>query len=297
MMPKLDGFGVLQALRSDEQTRTIPVILLSARAGEESRVEGMGAGADDYLVKPFSARELLARVESHIKLQRERQNSEEKLKQLMLLEQKARASAEVANRVKDEFLAMLSHELRTPLNAIVGWTHLLKSGTLRDTDRARGIDVIDRNASAQRAIIDELLDVSRIITGKLRLDVIPIDPVGVLEAAVDAIRPAALAKEIQINVSIERNYGLVVGEAVRLQQVIWNLLSNSVKFTPKNGRIDVELKVVGGHFAITISDTGEGIAPDFLPYIFERFKQADSTSRRKHGGLGVGLSIVRNLVE
>jgi signal transduction histidine kinase len=257
----------------------------------------MGAGADDYLVKPFSARELLARVESHIKLQRERQNSEEKLKQLMLLEQKARASAEVANRVKDEFLAMLSHELRTPLNAIVGWTHLLKSGTLRDSDRARGIDVIDRNASAQRAIIDELLDVSRIITGKLKLDATPIDPVGVLEAAVDAIRPAALAKEIRINVSVERNYGLVVGEAVRLQQVIWNLLSNSVKFTPKNGRIDVELKVLGRHFAITVSDTGEGIPPDFLPYIFDRFRQADSTSRRKHGGLGVGLSIVRNLVE
>ena len=297
MMPKLDGFGVLHALRSDEQTRTLPVILLSARAGEESRVEGMGAGADDYLVKPFSARELLARVESHIKLQRERKHSEEKLKQLMLLEQQARASAEVANRVKDEFLAMLSHELRTPLNAIVGWTHLLKSGTLRDSDRARGIDVIDRNASAQRAIIDELLDVSRIITGKLRLEVQPIDPVCVLEAAVDAIRPAALAKEIEINVSIERNHGLVVGEAVRLQQVFWNLLSNSVKFTPRNGRIDVGLKFVGRHFEITISDTGEGIAPDFLPYIFERFRQADSTSRRKHGGLGVGLSIVRNLVE
>ena len=297
MMPKLDGFGLLQTLRSDEQTRTIPVILLSARAGEESRVEGMGAGADDYLVKPFSARELLARVESHIKLHRERKDSEDKLKQLMLLEQQARASAEVANRVKDEFLAMLSHELRTPLNAIVGWTHLMKSGTLHDSDRARGIDVIDRNASAQRAIIDELLDVSRIITGKLKLDLQPIDPVSVVEAAVDAIRPAALAKEIDVHLSIERNYGLVVGEAVRLQQVIWNLVSNAVKFTPKNGRVDVEVKVVAKHFEITISDTGEGIAPDFLPYIFERFRQADSSARRKHGGLGVGLSIVRNLVE
>ena len=198
MMPKLDGFGVLHALRSKEQTRTIPIILLSARAGEESRVEGMSAGADDYLVKPFSARELLARVESHINLQRERKRAAEKLEQLILLEQQARASAEVANRVKDEFLAMLSHELRTPLNAIVGWTHLLKSGALRDSDRARGIEVIDRNASAQRAIIDELLDVSRIITGKLRLEPKPLDPVSVVEAAVDAIRPAALAKEIEI---------------------------------------------------------------------------------------------------
>jgi signal transduction histidine kinase len=297
MMPKLDGFGLLHALRSDDKTRTIPVILLSARAGEESRVEGMGAGADDYLVKPFSARELLARVESHVNLQRERKRSEEKLEHLMVLEQQARASAEVANRVKDEFLAMLSHELRTPLNAIVGWIQLLKAGKLGEKDRARGIEVIDRNAAAQRAIIDELLDVSRIITGKLRLDASPVDPVTVLDAAIDAIRPAALAKEIEISVSIERNRGLVIGEAVRLQQVIWNVLSNAVKFTPKNGRIQVEFKVAGKQFEIVIGDTGEGIESEFLPYIFDRFRQADTSARRKHGGLGVGLSIVRSLVE
>jgi signal transduction histidine kinase len=297
MMPKLDGFGLLRALRSDEQTRTTPVILLSARAGEESRVEGMGAGADDYLIKPFSARELLARVESHINLQRERNRSAEKLEQLMLLEQQARTSAEVANRVKDEFLAMLSHELRTPLNAIVGWTHLLKSGTLGERERDRGIDVIDRNASAQRAIIDELLDVSRIITGKLKLEPKPLDPATVVEAAVDAIRPAALAKEIEISASVEHNRGLVVGEAVRLQQVIWNLLSNAIKFTPKHGRVEVQLKVSGNFFEIVIADTGDGIEPEFLPYIFERFRQADTSARRKHGGLGVGLSIVRSLVE
>jgi signal transduction histidine kinase len=297
MMPKLDGFGLVQALRSDERTRTVPVILLSARAGEESRVEGMEAGADDYLIKPFSARELMARVEAHLHLQRERRRSEEKLEQLMVLEQRARASAELANRVKDEFLAMLSHELRTPLNAIVGWTKLLKSDTLGESDRVRGIDVIDRNATAQRAIIDELLDVSRIITGKLKLETRPIDPAVVLDAAIDAIRPAALAKEIEIVTAIERDCGLVVGEAVRLQQVIWNLLSNAVKFTPKGGRIDVRLKVAGRNFEISISDTGEGIAADFLPYIFDRFSQADTSSRRRHGGLGVGLSIVRSLVE
>ncbi len=170
MMPKLDGFGLLKALRADEKTRTVPVILLSARAGEESRVEGMGAGADDYLIKPFSARELMARVEAHLNLQRARRESEEAVLQLMMREQKARASAEIANRVKDDFLAMLSHELRTPLNAIFGWTHLLKRGKLNDVDRARGIDVIHRNAEAQRAIIDELLDISRIVTGKLKLE-------------------------------------------------------------------------------------------------------------------------------
>ena len=235
MMPKLDGFGLLKALRGDERTQTIPVILLSARAGEESRVEGMGAGADDYLVKPFSARELLARVEAHLNLQRVRREAEKSLMEMMEREQKARASAEVANRVKDDFLAMLSHELRTPLNAIIGWSHLLKKGMLNEKDRERGIDVIDRNAAAQRAIIDELLDVSRIVTGKLKLETKPVEVVSVIEAAIDAIRPAAEAKDIEIVKSIDRSAGLVNGEAVRLQQVIWNLLSNAVKFTPKAG--------------------------------------------------------------
>jgi signal transduction histidine kinase len=296
MMPKLDGFGLLKALRGDERTQTIPIILLSARAGEESRVEGMDAGADDYLVKPFSARELLARVEAHLKLQRVRRESEQALLEMMEREQKARANAEVANRVKDDFLAMLSHELRTPLNAIIGWSHLLKKGMLNEKDRARGIDVIDRNAAAQREIIDELLDVSRIVTGKLKLDMKPVELAGVVEAAIDAIRPTAEAKEIEIFASLDRSGGLVNGEAVRLQQVIWNLLSNAVKFTPKQGRIEVVLRTTGEQLQVVVTDTGEGIEPEFLPYIFERFRQADSSAKRTHGGLGLGLSIVRSLV-
>lgn len=297
MMPNLDGFGLLKALRSDERTKTIPVILLSARAGEESQVEGMGAGADDYLVKPFSARELLARVEAHLKLQRVRKEAEQSVLDLMAQEQKARASAEVANRIKDDFLAMLSHELRTPLNAIVGWIHLLKKGRLSEKDRERGIEAIDRNAAAQRAIIDELLDVSRIVTGKLKLEAKPVDLAGVIDAAVDVVRPAAEAKGIQIFRSIDRNAGLIIGEALRLQQVIWNLLSNAVKFTPKQGRIDVHLRTAGKDLEVVVSDTGEGIDPEFLPFIFDRFRQADTSSRREHGGLGLGLSIVRSLVE
>ena len=297
MMPKLDGFGLLKALRGNERTQTIPVILLSARAGEESRVEGMGAGADDYLVKPFSARELLARVESHLNLQRVRREVEQTLLEMMEREQKARASAEVANRVKDDFLAMLSHELRTPLNAIIGWSHLLKKGMLNEKDRARGIDVIDRNAAAQRAIIDELLDVSRIVTGKLKLETKPVELAGVIESAIDAIRPAAEAKEIEIVTSLDRSAGLVNGEAVRLQQVIWNLLSNAVKFTPKQGRLEVELKTAGTNAKVVIKDSGEGIEPEFLPFIFDRFRQADSSAKRVHGGLGLGLSIVHSLVE
>ncbi len=296
MMPKLDGFGLLAALRGDERTATTPVILLSARAGEESRVEGMGAGANDYLVKPFSAREMLARVEAHLNLQRIRRESEAALLESMAREKEARASAEIANRIKDDFLAILSHELRTPLNAIVGWTHLLKGGKLSERDRDRGIDVIERNAAAQRAIIDELLDISRIVTGKLKLDPKPVEVAAVADAAIDAIRPAAEAKQIQIFASLERNAGLVMGEAVRLQQVIWNLLSNAVKFTPQQGRVEVELKGDGKNLKLVIRDTGEGIEPEFLPFIFERFRQADTSSKRVHGGLGLGLSIVSSLV-
>ena len=297
MMPKLDGFGLLKALRGDDRTQHIPIILLSARAGEESRVEGMGAGADDYLVKPFSARELLARVEAHLNFQRVRREAEQALMQMMEREQKARASAEVANRVKDDFLAMLSHELRTPLNAIIGWSHLLRKGKLSEKDRERGIDVIDRNAAAQRAIIDELLDVSRIVTGKLKLETKPVELADVIDAAIDAIRPAAEAKGIEIVMSLDRSAGLVDGEGVRLQQVIWNLLSNAVKFTPQKGRIEVKLSEAWGDLKVVISDTGEGIEPEFLPFIFERFRQADSSAKRIHGGLGLGLSIVRSLVE
>lgn len=297
MMPKLDGFGLLKALRGDDRTQHIPIILLSARAGETSRVEGMGAGADDYLVKPFSARELLARVEAHLNLQRVRREAELALMKMMEREQKARASAEMANRVKDDFLAMLSHELRTPLNAIIGWSHLLKKGKLSEKDRDRAIDIIDRNAAAQREIIDELLDVSRIVTGKLKLETTAVELADVIEAAVDAIRPTAEAKGVEIVTSLDRKAGLVEGEAVRLQQVIWNLLSNAVKFTPQQGRIEVKLERAGGDLKVVISDTGEGIEPEFLPFIFERFRQADSSAKRIHGGLGLGLSIVRSLVE
>jgi CheY-like chemotaxis protein len=231
-----------------------------------------------------------------LNLHRLRRESEAAVLELVAREKEARASAEIANRIKDDFLAILSHELRTPLNAIVGWTHLLKGGKLSESDRARGIDVIERNAAAQRAIIDELLDISRIVTGKLKLDPRPVELSGVIDGAIDAIRPTAEARNIQIFTAIERNAGLVMGEAVRLQQVIWNLLSNSVKFTPSSGRIDVELKAAGEKLKLTIRDTGEGIDAEFLPHMFERFRQADTSSKRVHGGLGLGLSIVSSLV-
>jgi two-component system CheB/CheR fusion protein len=227
----------------------------------------------------------------------ERKRAEEERAALLLREQATRAQAESANRVKDEFLAMVSHELRTPLNAIVGWTHLLKRGKLNQSESERAIQTIDRNATAQAAIINELLDVSSIISGKLKLDMKPVVLAEVINAAVDAIRPAADAKSIEIVTSLDQKAGLVAGEAGRLQQVFSNLLSNAIKFTADEGRVEVQLKPARTNVSVAISDTGAGIRSDFLPHIFERFRQADTSEKRAHGGLGLGLSIVRNLVE
>lgn len=227
----------------------------------------------------------------------ERKQTEEELKNLMDKEKAARAEAEAANRVKDEFLAIVSHELRTPLNAIVGWTHLLMHGKLDHSQSERAIQTIDRNATAQTAIISELLDVSRIISGKLKLDMKPVDLADVITEAVDVVRAAADVKRIEVVTSLDRKAGLVAGEFVRLQQVIWNLLNNAIKFTPNEGRVEVKTKSLGTHVAIVISDTGAGIPADFLPYVFERFQQADASQKRTHGGLGLGLAIVRNLAE
>jgi signal transduction histidine kinase/DNA-binding response OmpR family regulator len=480
MMPGLGGFELLQALRADPATRDLPVMLLSARAGEESRVEGLQAGADDYVTKPFSARELMARVEAHLKLKelRERADVErralldreqvarreaeekseiletvnrigqrladqtdlaslvqsftdeatklagaqfgaffynqvddkgesytlytisgvprsefekfplprntalfgptfrgeriirlddvkqdprygqnaphhgmprghlpvtsylavpvvsrtrgvigglflghekagvfaERLEPIMagvaaqlanaidnvrLLEeeQRARAAAEAASRAKDEFLAVLSHELRTPLNAVYGWAHMLRAGDLRGEALTRALDVIMRNANAQVQLIDDMLDVSRIVTGKMRLDVRPVDITSVVEAAIDVVRPAAAAKELRLHAVLDSQAAGITGDPDRLQQVVWNLLINAVKFTPRGGRIQVHLQRTNSHVEISVSDTGQGIAPEVLSHVFERFQQADSTSTRRHTGLGLGLALVRHLVE
>ncbi|HMG76598.1 MAG TPA: PAS domain S-box protein [Pyrinomonadaceae bacterium] len=227
----------------------------------------------------------------------ERKRAEAELKTLMIRDQELRAEAETANRVKDEFLAMVSHELRTPLNAIVGWTQLLKSGRLDRSKTERAIQTIDRNAKAQSMIINELLDVARIISGKVRLDPKPVELAEVINAAIDVVRPAADAKAIKLVASLDEAAGPVSGESVRLQQVIWNLLSNAIKFTPKQGRVEIKLKRDGTHVVIEVSDTGCGIPANFLPRIFDRFQQADTSAKRLHGGLGLGLSIARTLVE
>ena len=227
----------------------------------------------------------------------ERRQAEEERAQLLMREQVARLQAEKANRTKDEFLATLSHELRTPLTAMLGWTRMLRMNELDERTAAHALDTIERNAKAQAQLVEDLLDVSRIITGNLRLDVRPLDLVPVIEAALDSVRPAAEAKNIDLQISFAPLTGPVSGDPARLQQVAWNLLSNAVKFTPRGGRVRISLERVESQIEITVTDTGEGIRPEFLPFIFDRFRQADSSTTRVHGGLGLGLAIVRHLVE
>ncbi len=210
--------------------------------------------------------------------------------------QQARAAAEEANRLKDEFLATLSHELRTPLNAILGWARMLRSRVLDAGTQGKALETIERNALAQAQIVEDLLDVSRVITGSLRLELQRVDFSNLIEAAIAAVRPAADAKGIRIECSMDFT-GPVIGDPGRLQQVAWNLLSNATKFTPPGGRISVRVTAEDNHVVLRVDDTGAGISPQFLPYVFERFRQGDSTTTRMHGGLGLGLAIVRHLVE
>jgi signal transduction histidine kinase len=213
-------------------------------------------------------------------------------------EKEARRQAEEANRLKDEFLATLSHELRTPLNAILGWAQMLRSGKLDASTTHRAVETIERNAKAQAQLIADILDVSRIITGKLRLELGPVNLPRVIEAVLDSVRPAAEAKAIRLSVILDPLATPVLGDSDRLQQVIWNLLSNAIKFTPKEGLVGVVLRQVdGASLEIEVRDSGIGIRPDFLPYVFDRFRQAESSITRSHGGLGLGLSIVRHLIE
>ena len=205
--------------------------------------------------------------------------------------------AEESSRLKEEFLATISHELRTPLSAILGWARMLRLGQLSEENTAKALDTIERNARAQAQLVDDLLDVSRIITGKLRMDVRPADPNSFIEAAVEAVRPAAEAKGVRLQKVMDTGAIAIPGDPVRLQQVVWNLLSNAIKFTPRGGRVLIRSERVNSHLEIIVSDTGQGISPDFLPHVFDRFRQADQKTSRQHGGMGLGLAIVRHLVE
>ena len=421
LLPGMDGFDFLRQLRAEVGSRTLPVIVISGLTEEADRLRALEAGANDSLIKPFSERELLLRVTTHLEmvfLRREaaQRESEAQLRAVLegaldtvvgmdagglvidwnpqaqvtfgytreeaigrrlsdlvippeLRERHERGlehyletgegpmlnrrvevegmrkdgtripielsitvakgwgfyrfnafardisdrraaeaernrlleEAREANRMKDEFLAMLSHELRTPLSAIVGWAHMLRAGGLDPATAARAIETLDRNAKVQNQLIEDILDVSRIVAGKFHLDMRTVDLVRVVESACDTVSPTAAAKGVELRHELSpevRPCCPAIGDPDRLQQVVWNLLSNAIKFTPKGGVVTVELRrrEESSEFEIVVRDTGAGIAPDFLPHIFERFRQA-GTGARRHGGLGLGLSIVRHIVE
>ena len=294
-----NGLVVLQSIKS--RYPNCPIIMFTNSGNEEIAVEAMKSGLDDYIIKapsrykrvPIALRLAIERAEIRSRAARLEAEREE----LLAKEQAARQEAEAANRLKDEFLATLSHELRTPLNSILGWTQMLRLKRLNENNYSRAVETIERNTKSLTQLIEDLLDVSRIITGNLSLNLQPVELAPVVEAAVNTVRPAAEAKAIALFYDNDPKVSLILGDATRLQQVLWNLLSNAVKFTPSRGQVQIRLQQIDNHVDLIVSDTGQGIEPEFLPYVFDRFRQADSSTTRLQGGLGLGLSIVRHLVE
>ena len=308
----LSGDGVeplLQLLGRQPDWSDLPIVLL-LRGTMQTTVMGeilRSLGNVTLLERPAPMRTVASSVQSATRARKRQYQIRDQLRQLraaheenrelLAREKAAGEEAQRASRIKDEFLATLSHELRTPLNAILGWAQLLAQGRHEPKTLDEGLEVIERNARVQTQIISDLLDMSRIVSGKVRLDMQRVDPGAMIQAAVDAVRPSAEVKGVHLRVMIDPLAGPVTGDPSRLQQVVWNLVSNSIKFTPAGGKVEVRLERVNSHVEITVSDTGEGIDPAFLPHVFERFRQADSSSTRGHGGLGLGLSIVHQLVE
>ncbi len=311
MMPGTSGERMIRQIRTMPELNAVPIVVLTAKADQELRTNLLEQGVQDYLTKPFSVAEMLARLRNLVTMKRTRdvlqaeiesrsENLEtmaQTLAQRKREAQLALAVAEESNRARDQFLATISHEMRTPLTAIIGWARLLRTGNLDKESFSRALETIERNARAQAKLIEDLLDTSRIITGKMRLDVRTMELPPVIQAAIDAVRPAVEANAIQLYTVLDPDAGPVLGDPDRLQQVVWNLLSNAVKFTPREGRVQVRLERVNAEAHLTVIDSGKGIKPEFLPYVFDRFRQGDSSTTRTHSGLGLGLAIVRHLVE
>jgi len=294
-LPDGNGLDFCRRIKQDDDLRAVMVMHMSASfVTSEDQVRGLDAGADGYLIDPTPPGVFLATTNALLRLSR----AERALKELLTREQSARAEAESANRLKDDFLATLSHELRTPLNAIIGWTTLMRTLTMDEEATRRAIDVIERNAKSQAALIEDLLDVSRITQGQLQLTWLSVHVPAIVAAAIDTIRPSADAKGLTLVTDLTADARMTVqGDPVRLQQVVWNLLSNAVKFTPSGGRIEVRLSMDATHVQLSVSDTGRGIMRDFLPVVFDRFRRADGSSTAVGSGLGLGLAIARQLVE
>ena len=333
-MPGMDGLETAALLRQHRNARHTPIILVTAYADDVQSSRGYELGVVDYMQVPMAAAVMRAKVGVFLDLfltraalaranqdlesrvaertaellrsnERLRAEIEERLRaenereELLAGERVLRGQAEELSRLKDQFLATMSHELRTPLNAIFGWITLLRTRRLDEATQARALETIERNARAQKRLIEDLLDVSRIVTGKIALELGDVVPSRVIEGAIATMQPAAQAKQLKIVPILGEVTGVIRGDAARLTQVICNLLSNAIKFTAPGGRIDVELAMSGDrdHLQISVADTGQGIKPEFLPHVFERFRQEDGSISRRHGGLGLGLAIVRHLVE
>jgi PAS domain S-box-containing protein len=286
-----ERFGHFETIRIAKDGRQLSVSLTVSPIKDRA---GNVTGASK-IVRDITDRKATEEALKKAKEFAEAANAERQL--LLEREREARAEAEKANQMKDEFLATLSHELRTPLNAILGWANILRTGAFPSEELQRGLDTIERNARVQARIIDDLLDMSRIISGKVRLEVQPVDLPLVLREAIETVRTAAEASGVRLQAVLDPVAAPVAGDPGRLQQVFWNLLSNAIKFTPGGGSVQVVLKQASSQVEVSVIDNGEGIAPDFLPYVFNRFQQADASSRRRHGGLGLGLAIVAQLVE
>ncbi len=331
-MPDIDGLETANLVRRHKNGRHTPIIFITSYADEMQTARGYELGAVDYILSPviapvlrtkvrvfvdlyearvalaLSNQELETRVtertgelqKSNERLQAEiaeRLRAEAEREALLAREKVLRAEAEELSRLKDEFLATMSHELRTPLNAIFGWITLLRTRRLDEATEERAVETIERNARAQKRLIEDLLDVSRIVTGKVALELVTVDPRRVVEAALETMHPAAQAKGLKIVPLLDIGAGTVRGDFARLQQIVCNLLSNAIKFTDTGGQVEVCLARRNGEVEISISDSGQGIKPEFLPLVFDRFRQEDGSISRRHGGLGLGLAIVRHLVE
>jgi len=330
-MPDMSGFETAAMIRRRRKIQHTPIIFVTAYGDDIRAEQAYSLGAVDYIVSPIVPDILRSKVSVFVELERmrtalarshrlleervlertkaltdtnarleaeivERRRVEEQREVLLFREQMLRTAAEESSRLKDEFLATLSHELRTPLNVIVGWTAVLRTGRLEPPKVERALDIIDRNVWSQKQLIDELLDVSRIVAGTFALEMQPIDLRQLMATTVEALQPAAQAKGVTIVSAFDTAGRVARGDPARLQQVISNLVSNAIKFTAGGGRIDVALACRETHVEISVADTGEGIAPEFLPHVFDRFRQQDGSIGRRHGGLGLGLAIARDLI-
>ncbi|HYW70580.1 MAG TPA: ATP-binding protein [Pyrinomonadaceae bacterium] len=292
-------------LTSQPAWSDLPIVLLTSGGSEspantESLASLSAIGNVNLIERPVRMMTLLSTIKAGLRARnrqydvRDHLDTEVRNKEQL---EKAFVQVEEASRLKDEFLATVSHELRTPLNAVLGWTALLRSNHLDEAGQKRALETIERNARSQQQLVEDLLDVSRAISGKLRLDAQPVEARRFIEEAIDALKPTAQARHLHVAHRIESDLRPVFGDPARLRQVVWNLLSNAIKFSAKGGRVLVRARRVNDNLEISVKDSGQGIAPEFLPFVFERFRQADMTTTRTHGGLGLGLAIVRQLVE